>query len=630
MPAEGRPRTPSATEIAAGNEAAARAKEVSDTPREDDIYSMVTEGMEDTSAASTGEVKDAETLAMERAERLIARDKNMADVGAGAEDKGQQEKIVDYTELSEHKPGLPGQDDLAAQEEALGGTGAPTTRDPAERYGNLPPFQRPSERASTPEEQERRKADLVGLREKLVRVEQDDMAKFTGGESGAYYEKRQQAIEAYDKARAEFIAGDIGRYSQEQFELMKKRGEGTPGKFEKTIANADKFLRRHHILKFGISGALLGAGLFFPTALAVRQTLAGGGAFVGSYELMRRASLNGIPVLIQGIKKESLKNLQNLGAEELEKRMAALAAYAKVQGYWDDVEGPYKKLQEAHLVQIQKDGKIDVNKYASEQITKSREAFDERLWKEDLKKQARVAGAIGIGAATGGLFKWLFGTPKVPTGPGAAATVAGDGGEHYGTPLPEGINKVPQPRVIPRVDDYTPPSGGGTVGELEQVDVPQSSVPMPDGAPENLPYGHDYVDNGPPPDSTIQEALKNVVDYIPASHGLRPEYYDLIKDKSAADFLGRKMFSTSLDTQYPVPKYDSEYPWINQQAARIPGISDIRMKAYMRLQDRMGAALGKLSDPDALDAAKKLSVSEFLKQIMGTAQSVGSATTVLH
>lgn len=587
-----------------------QAKESPKNKKEDDIYSMVTEGMED---ALSPEKKEGD---------ITVRDEKWTTAEAP-----EKENIIDYTQLLDHQPGLPGQDDLVAQEEAL----RPAS---LTRYGNLTPFERPSQReVPTPETQEKKRAELAALRAALVRIEQDEYAKVVGADTGVYYEAHQEALKEYDHARAEFIAGDIDRYSQEQFELMKKRGEGTPGKFGKWVANTDKFWRKHPIWKAGIGGALLGLGAFFAPALGVRSAFMGGAAFAGSHEKMRRLSLEGgMFGLIQGINKQSLKDLEQLGTKEMEERMAALAAYAKIQGYWNDVEGPYKKLQEAHTSKLkmsQARGVLtDVHKYASEQITKSGAAFDERLWKEDLKKQGRMAGAVGAGALAGGLLKWLWGTPP----------------EQPPVPKPAGGAPLPSPGRVPDAmperlgGEYEPRVSGDAppipteAAQWVGTDVPANPPePFEANYPEDVPvpkpyepfeanYPEDTISSTPSP-----EVLQNIMEQIPAAHGLRPEYYDLIKDRPVTDFLGRKMFSTSLDNQYPFPKTDGEYPWIVQTS-----IAHNRMMDYSRLQDRMGAALAALkSDPSELEAAKKLPVSEFLKQIMGTSRSVGSRATSL-
>ena len=619
--------------------------------KEDDIYHMVTEGME--------EAKRPTLTGQDGSEAQIA-------LGDGSSETGGMARIqqgeVARTGTAEHHmerlprqtiriprpiileaaytdlgPVLPGQNDPEAQRDAL----RPAS---LTRYGNLAPFERPSQRVGAPgttvkegafsaptsEVQEQRRAKLAELREALVRIEQDEYAKVVGADTGAYYEAHQKALKEYDAARAEFIAGDISRYSQEQMELMKKRGEGHPGVFERSVAWMDKWKRGHPRTFKGISGALLGIGYVFPPAWVARHALTGMGAFLLSYETMRRTSLNGV-FGRGGVKNRALQGLEKVKSEnlpeELTRRMAALAAYARIQGYWDDVKGPYEQLNNMHRAQMEKmtqgltpeEKEKVLAKYSSKQIRESRDAFDERLWKEELKKKGRVAGAVGVGALAGGLLNWLWGTPPVEKPSGTA-----------------GVNSAPWTGAdVPPAEVKSAPWTGADVPPAEVGNAPWVGTDVPlEGGAEGAPWvGTDVplesgAESAPWTGADIPspspEVLESIMEHIPAEHGLRPEYYDLIKDESAADFLGRGRFATSFDRQYPWPKVDGEYPGIIQSR-----ISEIRVGPYVRLQGRMGEALAALS-PEQVEAAKKLSVSEFLKQIMGTTRSaVGSASTSL-
>jgi len=197
--------------------------------------------------------------------------------------------------------------------------------------------------------------ELEDARAWLAEVERKE-AKFGAGELA-------RAIERYDKARAEYVVGDIHKFVLEQTALFEKRAEIT-GSFEK-IRKGWKWLGEMNLTKLGAkpgglfsgiiyrgvnirsvaSGALLGLGALTPVgwlALGTRQVMSGVGAGFTAYELQRRWYES------NKLAKLTDENIAGLMHGEAAERMIQLAAYARANHAWETVRPAYEKLQKRY------------------------------------------------------------------------------------------------------------------------------------------------------------------------------------------------------------------------------------------------------------------------------------------
>lgn len=92
------------------------------------------------------------------------------------------------------------------------------------------------------------------------------------------------------------------------------------------------------------------------------------------------------------------------------------------------------------------------------------------------------------------------------------------------------------------------------------------------------------------------------------SSGLRPEYYELVKDMSVEEYLEKKGMPLNPKNGFPVPKVDGEYPWISQDR-----LAHNRWMDYERLKERMQEVIKSMPPDDKINALKGMTVEEFIK-----------------
>ncbi|MBI2097267.1 MAG: hypothetical protein HYT40_03960 [Candidatus Sungbacteria bacterium] len=237
-----------------------------------------------------------------------------------------------------------------------------------------------------------------------------------------------RATERYDKARAEYVAGDIHKFILEQTALFEKRAEIT-GSFEK-VRRGWKWLGEMNLTKLGakprgfwssalyrgvnvrsgVSGSLsiglsgtsifaagFAAGALTPAgwvAMGVRQSIAAAGSAFLAYEGLRRRRESALAKLADDV--------SGLMHGEAAERMIQLAAYAEINHAWAAVRPAYEKLQERYekdledvkgWLQLSPENVKDFTKI----IRKEETTFAKEEW--DKEKARRVWG-LSTGALT--------------------------------------------------------------------------------------------------------------------------------------------------------------------------------------------------------------------------------------
>lgn len=262
-----------------------------------------------------------------------------------------------------------------------------------------------------------------------------------------YYDAR----DAYERARAEYVAEDVLKYVHEETEILEQRAEAgeTKGVFEK-LHGAWKWLSEknmgkvwdpeNRILRVGarmvnlrtaISGALIGAAWMIPGAqvgvLAARQTLAGAGVAFLAYDLQRKYG---------EVKAADVSKLEELSPQEVAEKFHALTALAKLKGSWDGLEGAREKLRERYErdMAIAVAWGMDLQGYTWELAEQEQKKESARKWR------AVGAGVLG-GLGLAGLRHFAFGSDVAA---GVKAPAPGLPPVHEGmTPLPgEDASKI--------------------------------------------------------------------------------------------------------------------------------------------------------------------------------------------
>lgn len=221
-----------------------------------------------------------------------------------------------------------------------------------------------------------------------------------------YYDAR----DAYERARAEYVADDVLKHVHEETEVLKQRVEAgeAKGLFEK-LHGAWKWLSEKNvskaydpdnkILKVGarmlnlrtaISGALIGAAWMVPGAqvgvLAVRQALAGAGTAFLAYDLQRKYG---------EVKAADVSGLDEMTPQEVAEKFHALTAFAKLKGSWEGLEGAHAKLRERYErdMAIAVAWGMDLQEYTWGLEEKEQRKESARKWKA---LGAGVLGGLGL------------------------------------------------------------------------------------------------------------------------------------------------------------------------------------------------------------------------------------------
>ena len=293
------------------------------------------------------------------------------------------------------------------------------------------------------------KEQLDAARDEFLKTEKEygDGTRASDELADRYYDAR----DAYERARAEYVAEDVLKYVREETEILEQRVDAgeAKGVFEK-LHGAWGWLSEKNmgkvwdpesrILKIGarmvnlrtaISGALIGAAWMIPGAgvgvLAARQALAGAGMTFMAYDLQRKYA---------EVKAADVSKLDKLAPQEVAEKFHALAALAKLKGSWQGLEGAREKLRERyeHDMAIAVAWGMDLQGYTWELADKEQKKEGARKWR------AVGAGVLG-GLGLAGLRHFAFGADVAA---GVKAPAPGLPPVHEGmTPLPsEDVPKI--------------------------------------------------------------------------------------------------------------------------------------------------------------------------------------------
>ncbi len=331
-----------------------------------------------------------------------------------------------------------------------------------------------------------------------------------------------EATERYDKARAEYVAGDIRKFVLEQTALFEKRAEIT-GSFEK-IRRGWKWLGEMNLTKLGAkpggfwsgmvyrgvnirsvaSGGLLGLGVLTPVgwfALGTRQVMSGVGTGFLAYEMLRRKHEAKLTKLAD----EEVSGLMHGEAAE---RMIQLAAYARANHTWEAVRPAYEKLQKRYekdledvkdWLQLSPDGTKDFTEAVrKEQTTLTKKERDKEKTRRFLGVAAGAAAFFGVPLVR----RWLGykDIAEAASGSRGSGLSASEAVRSKMEQLPETTSDLP-----PVHEGAFPPEAVGTLPPVHE------GMPQPVESLENI---QEFKITVKPGEGPIHEARKAIALYL--------------------------------------------------------------------------------------------------------------------
>ncbi|MDP3947134.1 MAG: hypothetical protein Q8Q41_00385 [bacterium] len=420
------------------------------------------------------ELKTSLEIARERADKIAATE--------GAEDPESPRGVeAETTHFFLKREGIPSDSPAGESRDVVGAPEAPARpaeghREAGSRQGGDedPPFGGPRE--AQPSE-EVLKEQLDAARVEFLKAEREygDGTRATDEVADRYNESQ----EAYERARAEYVVGDVLKYVHEETEVLKQRAEageakGLFGKLhgawkwlsEKNLSKVfdpnSKILKvgaRMFNLRTAISGALIGAAWMIPGAgvgvLAARQALAGAGTTFLAYDLQRKYG---------EVKAADVSKLDELSPQEVAEKFHALTAFAKLKGSWVGMEGAREKLRERYErdMAIAVSWGMDLQGYTWELAEKEQKKESARKWR------AVGAGVLG-GLGLAGLRHLASGSNLDAAAAGVKAPAPGLPPVHEGmTPLPNEDLPPVHEGMVPLPGENLPPVHEGAVPLSEE------------------------------------------------------------------------------------------------------------------------------------------------------------------
>ncbi|MDP1709693.1 MAG: hypothetical protein Q8L21_02295, partial [Candidatus Komeilibacteria bacterium] len=415
-------------------------------------------------------------------ERTVEKDERLLDMAQGEIDalspSGPLEKGTFATLLAKAREGLGGVRDAVGQVAAAvreKGSGTATDDEALfrlmeEELAAMPVKPVPPTEAAPKAPQDEAKEKLEQARTYLAAVEKAGKMKKPG--------EYEAAREAYEKARAEVVAGNVEKWLEEQtkltderafesgedkgllargYDAYKKLGEWNLGallktdeklraqegdtKLKRAAKATGRFATRTVSVRTAVSAGLFGLGLSFGASAAVgaaafgtRRIFSGLGAGIGSYDLMKVFSEKRA-LGEKGMRKElTEQEIDKLTTEDIAERMNHFMVGAALNGQEIGENKTYILLQEKYKIRLtEADASANLDSLmlaADEQI----EAIAKRAGK---KEKIMKGVAVGLGAVVGsgalymGVSKGIRGAlsvkdyfgdnpPSVSVGPDAA------------------------------------------------------------------------------------------------------------------------------------------------------------------------------------------------------------------
>lgn len=412
----------------------------------------------------------------------------------------------------------------------------------------------------------------------------------------------------------------------------------------------------------GLSAAFRGAGAMMGSYEAMRQ----------GQQMLTNVSERDVAINFNDQEVVDAKNsdlsVSRMSAAEVEEKLLGLIARARMNASWDQYKKPIELLAKRYQENLQsavaagydleEAGTADIKTLLEEnadpkKVNKTYEERREEVFgekkKRAFKEEAAMragAGAVGLAAAgsavgfgrIGNFLKGLFGIDSVKAEDMLAHEWRGSELRHASGEAIAAQDMLDHERGAtmqrlrsPKASDFSRAFSGEEISakpwqsyqEFTNEPTPYREFDEEYYDPKLL--GEDVEDEGltesiedksdtseqKKPDSVEPEKPPITKRQLIGYSGLRPEYYELVKEMSVEEYLEKKgmKFAFNQKDVFPIPNIDGEYPWQRQDR-----LAHNRWMDYDRLQERMRIAVGGMTDDARENAMRGMTVEEFIKQ----------------